>query len=482
MQTGAQRLIMGRHVNARGRLMNTTTPRTLSDRDVAPTTAARALRTALPMLLLWLGMFSSVHAQQMQTLEDAAALPVPASEALATPLPLPKDFDVKQFEALAEAIISSENIPGLALAITHRGRVLSARGYGVTDVKKPEPIDAHTVFRLASLSKSFAGTVTGLLVERGPLRWDSRVADFLPTLQLAEPEAAEHLTVADLLSHRVGLKPHTYDKDIEANAEYHNLVELLPNAPLACQPGECYGYQNVAFSLIGDIVFAASGQFYPEAVSRRIFQPLGMEDASLGLDGILASPRWARPHIKTKSGNWQSLTPKPTYYRLAPAAGVNASISDMAQWVIAQAGHRPDVLPPSLLDTLHAPMVKTPGELGTSRPASWRAQRLDSAAYGLGWRVYDYAGRRMLYHGGAVQGYRSAMAILPERELGVVLLWNSSSAAPSGLLPTILDRALGLPEHRWLDIELPEAALQAQEEAESTPPNAALSGQALPTG
>jgi len=322
-------------------------------------------------------------------------------------------------------------------------------------------VDAHTVFRLASLSKSFAGTVTGLLVDHGPLRWDSRVADFLPTLQLAEPDAAEHLTIADLLSHRVGLKPHTYDKDIEANAEYHNLVGLLPAAPLTCQPGECYGYQNVAFSLIGDIVFAASGQFYPEAVSRRIFQPLGMNDASLGLDGILTSPRWARPHIKTKSGAWRSLTPKPTYYRLAPAAGVNASISDMAQWVIAQAGYRPDVLPRALLEALHSPIIETPSELKT-RPNHWRAQRLSSAAYGLGWRVYDYSGRRLLYHGGAVQGYRSAMAILPERELGVVILWNSTSAAPSGLLPTILDRALGLPEHRWLDIELPQGSLQAQ--------------------
>jgi len=441
-------------------------PRNLSDRDVVRT--VRLLRAALPMLLWAVALTASAAPET-----PPAELPKSAQ----IPRPLPKDFEVKEFETLAEAIISSENIPGLALAITHRGRVLSARGYGVTDVKKPEPVDAHTVFRLASLSKSFAGTVTGLLVDRGPLRWDSRVADFLPTLQLAEPEAAEHLTVADLLSHRVGLKPHTYDKDIEANAEYHSLVELLPDAPLTCQPGECYGYQNVAFSLIGDVVFAASGQFYPEAVSRRIFQPLGMNDASLGLDGILASPRWARPHIKTKSGDWQSLTPKPTYYRLAPAAGVNASISDMAQWLIAQAGYRPDVLPVPLLETLHSPIVDTPGELST-RPNHWRSQRLSSAAYGLGWRVYDYSGRRLLYHGGAVQGYRSAMAILPERELGVVILWNSTSAAPSGLLPTILDRALGLPQHRWLEIELPQDSLQAQEDL----PDNALSSGAMPTG
>jgi len=456
--------------------MKTTLPGSLPDRDVVRNTVRQVLRKSLPALLCT-AIFGATATPLPKPPSSPQSTPPAPDTATEKPRPLPEDFDVKQFEALAEAIIKREKIPGLALAITHRGRILSARGYGVTDVKKPEPVDAHTVFRLASLSKSFAGTVTGLLVDHGPLRWDSPIADFLPTFQLARPEAAKRLTVADLLSHRVGLKPHTYDPDIEANAEYHNLIERLPKAPLACQPGQCYGYQNVAFSLIGDVVFAASGQFYPEAVSKRIFQPLGMNDASLGLDGILASPRWAKPHVKTKSG-WQSLTPKPTYYRLAPAAGVNASISDMAQWVIAQAGYRPDVLPRSLLETLHTPIVDTPDQI-SARSNHWRSRRLSSAAYGLGWRVYDYSGKRLLYHGGAVQGYRSAMAVLPERELGVVILWNSTSPAPSGLLPTILDRALALPPHPWLNIKLPQNDLHAQEDSAYS--DQTLSGESPPT-
>jgi len=458
--------------------MNTTLPKRLPDLDVArsappKTTRIHMLRSILLPALLCTAISSAGAVPRTIPVKTSFSAVSGLDAPEVRPLPLSADFDVKQFESLAEAIISDKKIPGLALAITHRGRVLSARGYGVTDVKAPEPVDAHTVFRLASLSKSFAGTVTGLLVDHGLLHWDSRVADFLPTLQLAEPKAAEHLTIADLLSHRVGLKPYTYDRDIEANAEYHNLVEQLPQAPLACQPGKCYGYQNVAFSLIGDVVFAASGQFYAEAVSKRIFQPLGMHDASIGLDGILSSPRWARPHIKAKSGTWRSLTPKPTYYRLAPAAGVNASISDMAQWMIAQAGYRPDILPPPLLETLHSPIVETPSELRRNTK-TWRGQRLNAAAYGLGWRVYDYAGHRLIYHGGAVQGYRSAMAILPERELGVVILWNSSSAVPSGLLPTILDRALGLPQPQrsWLNLQARQNSAASASEV--------LSGGALP--
>ena len=367
------------------------------------------------------------------------------------PKPVAPAFDVARFEAMAQAMVGEGRVPGMALAIVKDGKVLTARGYGTTDVDSGEGVNPHTVFRLASLSKAFAGTVTGMLVSEGSLRWDSRVTDYMPDLRLSQPGAAEKLTVAEVLSHRVGLTHNAYDGFVESGEDYRSLVHKLANAPMTCAPGDCYAYQNVAFSLVGDVVFATSGQFFNEAVSRRLFKPLGMHDASYGLEGIQNSPRWARPHVRSGRG-WTSLTPKPTYYRVAPAAGVNASISDMAQWLIANMGYRPDVLPAPLLSTLHSPIVGTPGEM-RGRRGSWRSQRLNAAGYGLGWRVYDYSGHRMVFHGGAVQGYRGAMAMLPERDLGVVILWNSGSSLPSGLMPTILDRAIGLSGDTWLAID-----------------------------
>ncbi|MGV8930791.1 MAG: serine hydrolase domain-containing protein [Luteimonas sp.] len=380
-------------------------------------------------------------------------------------------FDVRQFEAIAQELVANQRVPGLAMAIVQDGRILSARGYGITDVSDAEPVDAHTVFRLASLSKAFAGTITGLLVNEGSLRWDSRVADYMPDLEFSQPGAARQLTVAEVLSQRVGLTHNTYDRDLERNVDYNTLVQKLAYAPMTCAPGECYGYQNIAFSLIGNVVFGATGQFYSEAVSRRIFKPLGMNDASYGLEGIQASARWARPHVRA-GGGWKSLVPKPSYYRVAPAAGVNASISDMAQWLIAQSGHRTDVLPAPLLATLHAPLVATPSEI---RGASWRHQRLNAAGYAIGWRVYDYAGHRVIFHGGAVQGYRGVIAMMPQRDIGVVLLWNSDSSLPTGLLPTILDRAIGLPAQRWLDVD-PYPDTMYVERDTSTAPNAERAG------
>jgi beta-lactamase class C len=387
--------------------------------------------------------------------------PVPRPAVRAVPHP-GAAFDAAEFEMLAQQLVADGRVPGLAMAIVQNGKVVSERGYGITDVQAAQPIDNHTVFRLASLSKAFAGTLTGLLVNRGAFRWDSPIVDYVPWLRLSRPGAERELTVADVLSHRVGLTRNAFDRDLEANADYASLIGKLASAPMTCDPGDCYAYQNVAFSLIGNVLAATTGKSYGQELSSLVFKPLGMNDASTGLEGIESSKRWARPHVRG-GGGWVALMPKPTYYHVLPAAGVNASISDMSQWLIAQTGHRPDVLPESLLATLHQPVISTPSEL---RGSSWRRERLTSAGYAIGWRVYDYAGHEVVFHGGAVQGYRGVIAMLPDRDLGVAILWNSESALPSGLLPTILDSAIGLPYHAWIDNVSPPATLYASDRSD----------------
>ncbi|NIJ68201.1 serine hydrolase domain-containing protein [Xanthomonas sp. 60] len=418
----------------------------------------RAAATGLLGMLMPVAMSTTAQPSALppmpaniETATVAAASTQPAAyrTALGVPVQAPAPgFNVSHIEAMAQQLTYGERVPGMAIAIVQGGRILSARGYGVTDVNNPLPVDSHTVFRLASLSKAFAGTMAGLLVNDGTLRWDSKVTDYVPGFRLSTPEATEQLTVADVLSHRVGLPYNAYDRDIEANAEYYSLTQKLASTSLKCLPGDCYAYQNVAFSLIGDVVYAASGSFYEQSVERRIFKPLGMNDASLGLAGIQASSRWARPHVRSRNG-WVSLNPKPTYYRVAPAAGVNASANDMAQWLLAHTGHRPDVLPAPLLATLHASLVNTPGEMRSG----WRRERLRSAGYALGWRNFDYAGNPVVFHAGAVQGYRGLLALVPGRDLGIAIMWNGESSLPSGLLPTVLDAALGLPAQKWLDVD-----------------------------
>ena len=355
----------------------------------------------------------------------------------------------RQVERLAEQLVTQKKLPGLALAIVQNGKVVSMRAYGVTGAPGNQPVTSDTVFRLASLSKAFAATLSAQLVAEDAMGWDSPIINQLPAFKLRDYASAKTVTVRDILSHRVGLTHNTYDRDLENDAPFPLLAERLSDAPMACTPGDCYAYQNVAFSLIGDLVFAATGDFYSHQVEKRIFHPLGMYNSTYGREALEASPSWARPHVRGRGG-WVAVRPKESYYRVPPAAGVNASIHDMAQWLIAQSGHRPDVLSPSLLNQIHTPQVNTPGE---TRGSPWRRERLNNAYYALGWRVFDYSGHTLVFHGGAVQGYRGLIAFLPGEDVGMVVLWNSESAAPSSLLPSLMDRVLGLPTRDWLGVE-----------------------------
>ena len=362
-----------------------------------------------------------------------------------------RDFSglVRYVDGLAKDVVNRGKVVGLAVAIVHEDKVLLERGYGHTQAGGREEVDADTVFRLASLSKAFAGTLAALLVEEGALRWDTRVVDPFPAFALNRAGAAQRVTLRDILSHRLGIPFHTYDRDLEADQPYPLLAAKLAEAPVRCDPGDCYAYQNIAFSLVSDLVFAATGDFYSHQVERRIFHPLEMYNATYGREALEASARWARPHVRGRRG-WVPVRPKENYYRVPPAAGVNASASDLSRWLIAQTGGRPDVLSHELLADLQKPQVRTPNEL---HQGGWRGARVRDAHYATGWRVFDYDGRTLVFHAGAVQGYRGAIGFFPGSRFGIALLWNCESALPFGLVPSALDRYLGLTSRDWTGLE-----------------------------
>lgn len=361
--------------------------------------------------------------------------------------------DVQPFMAdldrWVDQIENAGQVSGLALAVIQDNKVVHERTLGYADWNSKEKVHADTVFRLASLSKAFATTLSGLLVEAGLLRWETTISSVLPTFSLADIDSSNKLTVADILSHRVGLPHNTYDNLIEQDEPYPLLIERLADVPMACPVGECYAYQNIAFSLIGDITYAVTGDFYYHEVEKRIFHPLDMNTATYGRDALEDSKHWARPHRRSGK-TWKAFLPNEAYYRMPPAAGANASLHDMEKWLIAQMGGRPDILSAKLLDTLHAPLIETPRDL---RSTPWRRGRLLDAQYALGWRVYEYAGEPLVFHAGAVQGYRAMIGFLPNRRVGIVMLWNCECAAPSGLMPMLFDRYLGLPAVDWAGVD-----------------------------
>jgi beta-lactamase class C len=174
-----------------------------------------------------------------------------------------------------------------------------------------------------------------------------------------------------------------------------------------------------------------------------------MTTASYGRDALEASKSWARPH-RGGPHNWIPYEPNDSYYRVAPAAGVNASLRDMEQWLMAQMGGRPDVLPTPSLDVLHAPGVATPSEVHS---LPWRQARVTDAHYALGWRVFKYANEDLIYHAGAVSGYRTMIGFFPKYHAGVVTMWNGTGPIPAGLMPMVFDDLLGLKHVDWAGVE-----------------------------
>jgi len=391
----------------------------------------------------------TTHAKR--TAAHAAPAAAPAQKVLASNDAVASNAGIvaRQFDRWLDGLESSSDVSGLAVAVVKDDKVLLERGIGYANASTREPVTANTVFRLASLSKAFATAMAALMVQDGVISWDTKISNVLPTFQLADVNASQKVTVADILSHRVGLPHNTYDRMLEADEPYEELVTRLAEVPMACPVGDCYGYQNIAFSLIGDVTYAVTGDFYYHEVETRIFHPLGMETATYGRDALEGTKSWARPHRRAGRG-WIPFTPNEAYYHVPPAAGVNASVRDMEQWLIAQMGGRPNVLSPELLTVLHTPVVATDRERSST---PWRRGRLLNAQYALGWRVYDYAGQTLIFHAGAVQGYRAMIAFLPKYRFGAVMLWNCQSAAPSGLMPMLIDRYLGLPEVNWAGID-----------------------------
>ena len=367
------------------------------------------------------------------------------------------DAALREYGQWLDQLAAEDRTSGLATAVVVDGKVRYERTLGYADADTDSPVTPDTVFRLASLSKAFATALTGMLVRQGMVTWDTRLASVLPFFKLRDANASQEATVRDILSQSIGLPHNAYDNLLSSGVPYQELERKLATVKMACSPGDCYGYQNIAFSLIGDVIHAKTGQFFIQLVDRYLFLPLGMTTASYGRDGLEGSRSWARPHYK-RGGRWSAYEPN-THFYVPPAAGVNASIRDMEQWLIAQMGGRPMVLPDALLEVLHAPVIDTPTERMFS---NWRRARVEKASYALGWRVYDYAGHTLIFHAGAVQGYRSMIGFFPEYHAGVVVLWNCESNTPSGLMPMLLDAFLGLKHEDWAGLDRHERRRHAR--------------------
>jgi beta-lactamase class C len=340
-----------------------------------------------------------------------------------------QDYVAERFGRFFQEHVAAEDIVGAAYVVASPEGIVSVGTAGHSDATKKHRIDENTIFRIASVSKTFAAGLAGMLVQEGQFDWEDRVVDYLPDFRLKEDSSRVH--IQHLLGQSTGLIPHAFDNLIEDGLPLEAIRQRFRELPYICQPGACYSYQNSIFSLIAPIMESITSQSYAELMETRIFRPLGMKTASVGYDAFVGNQNHALPHVKSRD-RWKTIDVQPNYYRVAPAAGVNASAVDMGKWLVAQLGGQPEVMDPAVIDTLTLPRVKT---VRDTRRKYWR-NVLSAAHYGLGWRVYSLGQHRIAYHSGWVSGYRADIAWSGEQQIGVAVLMNVEGSSINELTTT----------------------------------------------
>jgi beta-lactamase class C len=368
--------------------------------------------------------------------ESAFAIPVVTTAPIKAPrYPVghPEAF-VPEFEDYIAKKVAPF-VPGVAVVIVSGGQIKSLNGYGVRRAGTREKVTPDTVFRLASLSKAFAATSASVLVNEGGISWDTTITSILPDVSFKNSRYGKQLTLRHALSQSSGLPRHTYSHFIDENMSYADIVARLRYVNFVCPPGKCFAYQNVVYSLAGDMIKKKAGMSFERYTEQKIFDPLGMRSASYGLNNYNASPNRASPHVNNGK-RWIPTAVVGNWYRVAPAAGVNASIVDMSRFLLAQMGKRQDVLPLAVLNPIQARVTQnTPAQnyYGVRKAVG-------NTAYGMGWRVFDYGrNKNFIHHGGHVKGFRTEMVFNRDLQIGMVFLSNSETRLARDVIFKFLD-------------------------------------------
>src|SRR6266496_3991722 len=358
------------------------------------------------------------------------------------------DNAVREVEKLAQKQIQENALPGLAIAVVFQDKVVYAKGFGVRDATTKLPVDADTVFQLASLSKPIGSTVVADLVGEGKITWESKLSVLDPTFEMFDPWVTREITIRDMYAHRSGLPAHAGDllEDLEfTRAEIlYRLRYQHPDSSFRSH----YAYTNFGITEGSIAAARAYGLEWEAAANEKLFKRLGMTSASSRYADFVAQSNKALGHVLV-DGKWV-----PKFKRdpdaQSPAGGVSSSVNDVAKWIRLQLANGKfegkQIVDEKALAETHHPQMLTGFNPFTGLPSF----------YGLGWNVsYDEQGRLHLNHSGAFAlGAATQVNLVPAEQLGIVVLTN---AYPIGMAEalgtTFLDTALyGKPTQDWFAI------------------------------
>jgi CubicO group peptidase (beta-lactamase class C family) len=401
--------------------------------------------------------------------------PAQPSASVATAVPAA----LQDFDAYVENVRETFDVPGIAVAIVKGDQVVLERGYGLRDRESGAPVDAHTLFAIASNTKAFTAASLQMLAADGKLDMNDRVIAHLPWFRMSDPYVTQDMRIRDLLAHRSGLSLGAGDLLYWPTTSYGNreVAERLKDVPLTGQFRGQYAYDNILFGVAQLVVEDASGMPYDQFLRTRIFAPLGMDETRYNSDNLQGADDVATGYAKA---DFKDLVPAPrmTWSNVGGAGGIYSSVHDMSKWLRVQlaGGAIPDsVAAAGAGDRLFSEKAQremwsmlTPIPVGKPSVPALAPITPNFMGYGEGWFLGDFRGHKLVWHTGGWPGMVSRVAMLPEQGIGVVVLTNAESgAAFNAVTMRALDAMLGEAPTDWTAVYAQARARQEGKADES---------------
>ncbi len=351
---------------------------------------------------------------------------------------------LQSIRTFIDTTLSQWNVPGVAVSIVKDEEILMTEGFGYSDLENNKPMTSNTLLAIGSSTKAFTAFSVGLLVDEGIIDWNTPIKTYMPDFKMYDDFATEQMTAIDLLTHRSGLPRHDmmwYGSYFTREELYERLRYLEPNEPFRYT----FQYQNLMLMTAGLMVGRLSNSTWEDVVQERIFNPLGMNSTNFSVDVSQTSDDFALPYNGSPTAEPEEISFR-NISEIGPAGSINSTSTDMAQWIkmLLKKGKVDDtqLMMEGTLETILTPHMFIPGKSSN--------EELTYRNYGLGWFILTYRGHPFVQHGGNIDGFSTIVSLLPDDNLGVVIMVNQSgSGYPSVLNCYIIDYLLDLEPVDW---------------------------------
>lgn len=326
-----------------------------------------------------------------------------------------------QLDGIVADIQSRTGVPGIAVSVVYQDQVVYAKGFGVREIGTDTPVDADTIFQLASMSKPVGSTVVAHAVSAGHVTWNARISDLMPWFEMFDSWVSREVTVADLYSHRSGLPDHSGDLLEDLGYDRLEVLRRLRYQRPDYGFRNGYSYTNFGLTAAAEAVAEYVGNTWEDLSAQLLYEPLGMTRTSSRFSDYINAENRAHGHWEV-TGSW-TVCPVREPDPESPAGGVSSTVHDMAQWVRLQlaggAYNGESLIGADALAETHRPQIRR--NFGPGTPESDR-----NSFYGLGWNVgYDDEGRTRLGHSGGFRlGAGTCVYMVPADQFGIVVLTN----------------------------------------------------------